>query len=104
MWPRVAEPAEAQHLRAHEHEVTVGELCRLLDEHPRSVAGAEIANPELSAALFEPAMQRRHVRIALDANVAIAPAEDGLAALEHVRPGDLAFVVQESDARLSVSS
>ncbi len=99
----VAEPPEAEELRADEDDVIVGEAGGLGNEHPRPVAGAEVADDELPLAPREHRVHRGEVEVALDADVARTPANGGVRLLEGDHAFGLAALVEEGDARRLVS-
>src|SRR3982750_4954738 len=81
MGSRVAEPTEAKHLRADEHDGAGGEPRRAVGVAPGAFARAEIADPQLAVAYLEPGVERGEIDV-VELDVGIAAADDGLSMLD----------------------
>src|SRR3954451_21984248 len=98
MRARIPEPAKADELRAHEHDVAISEARGLVDEAPRSVARAQVADPELAVTHLEPRVHRREIDV-LEAEVRVAAADHGVASVERIARRGIPLVVQQGEAR-----
>ncbi len=93
----IPEPSEPQELRADEHDVSVGEAVRCVEEEPRPVAGAEIAHPQLGVAERELRVDRRKVYVVAELDVAIRAPDDRLGAAHDECLLDSAPIIEERE-------
>src|SRR5213594_2022658 len=93
----IAEPAEAQHLRADENQVTVDQLRGLVDKDPAAIPRAQIAEPERSVVQLYAGVHGGQVDVSSELDVGIAAADDGLVAIEDEDLGRLAAFVEDCD-------
>src|SRR5437762_13167795 len=78
-WSRVAQPAEPDHLRADEQQITIEQPVRRLEEHPGAAAAAQVADHERVLLPRDLRVQRGQKYILGKPDVAVLPADGRVA-------------------------